>query len=437
MIKIQIPDNNISEREYIIKILFSDFLGLKYSLIISDSDLHYSISFEGGELLIKDSFFGNYRDEYSYLSTETLPEKIVYLKSEFIADNNIPVIYGTDELQIIDNKIICGIDIFASSFFMLTRWEEYVNKYRDEHKRFPGKESIAHKHNFLQRPVVNEYTEMLWNMLKRSGYKGERKQRNFELVLTHDVDALTYVSYRSIMGDVLKRKNLKLAREHFKYMYLQDPYDTYDFLMTTSEKLGVKSHFYFMSSDSILMYDSNYYLNRRKFSSTIKEIKKRGHIIGFHPGYYTFDDYNRWRYEKQLLEEAVQQEIVEGRQHYLRMDVTKTLAIWDMNKMKIDSSLSFADKEGFRCGTGDIFPVFDFLARKQLQVKERPLILMDGTLRQYQEYSKEQVHEVIQYYISVGKRYNSVITLLFHNSSFSGEWEGYDSIYSGILNMKA
>lgn len=436
MISIQFPNNNLPEREYIIKTLIFDFLGLPYTIKVSDSDsdLHYSILFEECELVIQDSFFSCYRDSLSYLNADALPKKIVYAKNKFTIENNIPVIFGTDELLITEKKIICGIDIFASAFFMLTRWEEYVNKTRDNHNRFPGSASIAHENNFLHRPVVNEYVEMLWKMMKKLGYKGERKRSNFELVLTHDVDVLSRPgSYRTILGDVLKRRNLKLAHEHFKYKFVPNPYDTFDFLMTTSERLGLKSHFYFMSSNSKLPYDTSYYLKCRLFNSKIKEIKKRGHIIGFHPGYYTFDDLERWRAEKQLLEKAVLQEIVEGRQHYLRIDVTKTFRILDKNNMEIDSTLGYTDKEGFRCGTGDIFPVFDFLYRKQLNVKERPLIIMDGTLRQYQQYTQEQALPIIQYYISIGKRYNTTITILFHNSSFYGEWERYDSLYEKIF----
>mgnify|MGYP003775241589 CR=1 FL=1 len=150
---------------------------------------------------------------------------------------------------------------------------------------------------------------------------------------------------------------------------------------------------------------------------------------------YKRQDNSRWSYEKQLLENAIQQEILEGRQHYLRMDVTKTLPIWDKNSMKIDSTLGFADKEGFRCGTGDLFSIFDFLNRKQLQLKERPLILMDGTLRQYQQYTQAQVSEIIKYYINIGNRYNTGVTMLFHNSSFFREWKGYDRIYRKALNI--
>jgi len=435
MLTIYIPNNNIPEREYIIRTLISEFLGLQLNIVVRDEYSNYSICFNHSELVIQDGLFSRFPEALSYLSGDFLPENIAYIKNEFTAENDLPVIYGSNELSVSENRIICGVDIFASSFFMLSRWEEYVNKSRDEHDRFPGNESIAYKNSFLHRPVVNEYVEMLWNFLRKLAYPGERKERDFELVLTHDVDSLSYVSYRSFLGDVVKRRNLRLARDNFKYLYSQDPHDTYDFLMTISEKVGVKSHFYFMSSDSKRVNDTGYYLNRRFFNSKLKEIISRGHIVGFHPGYYTFNDDLRWSYEKRLLEDKVQQEITEGRQHFLRMDVAKTLLIWERNNMRIDSTLSYADKEGFRCGTGDIYPVFSFLERRELSLRERPLVIMDGTMRQYKNYTNEKALEVIQYYLDISRKYNSVLTLLFHNSSFKMEWEGYDSIYSRILDL--
>ena len=377
MLNLKIPSNNIPEREYIIKMLLFDNLGLEYTVFVDYTNLHYSICFDESELVIQDCFFSNYPESLSYLRADTVPEKVHYIKNEFILENDIPIIFGSDIFIVTDKKIICGIDIFASSFFMLTRWEEYVNKTRDKHNRFPGSESIAYKFNFLHRPVVNEYVEMLWNMMLKLGFKSKRKQRNFELVLTHDVDELVFPkSIRTLAGDLIKRKSIELAWKHFNYMFVSNPYDTFDFLMTSSERMGIKSHFYFMSFDrKQLPLEFRYDINSKLFKSKVEDIKKRGHIIGFHPGYYTYDDEKRWRYEKYLLEEAIKEEIIEGRQHYLRMDITKTLPIWDRNKMKIDSTLGYADKEGFRCGTGDIFHIFDFLTRQQLNIKERPLII--------------------------------------------------------------
>lgn len=437
MVKVQVPEYNTPEREYIIGTLLYDFIGVEHTITVCPSIRHYSLAFGENEVIIKDCFFGKYNDSLSYLTVEALPERLIFAVNDFTVENDIPVIFGTDEIIVSAKKIICGIDVFASSFFMLARWEEYVNKSRDKHDRFPGTESLAQKNNFLHRPVVNEYAELLWNMMKKLGYQGKRKQRNFDLVMTHDVDHLDYPGApRMIFGDILKRKNLLLARKHFKQSIRGvNPYDTFEFLMSTSERLGLKSHFYFMSSYDKLPYDPDNYLKTDRFISKVREIRERGHIIGFHPGYHTYRDLDRFRQEKLLLEESVQQEIHESRQHYLRMDVSKTLPICNDSKLIIDSTMGFHDHEGFRCGTGDMFPVFDLLNRTQLHLKERPLIIMDSTLRQYQHYSHEYAIQVIQNYITIAKKYNSLITILFHNSSFYGEWEGYRSVYENALGV--
>ena len=134
-------------------------------------------------------------------------------------------------MTITDETLVCGIDIFASSFFMLSRWEEYLGMNNDGHGRFPGNQSLLGKNNLLHRPVVNEYVEMLWNMLVDLGYKGKRVYKEFQLSLTHDVDALTYSSYRTVLGDLIKRRSPLLAAKNLGYVWGKDPFDTYEYLM--------------------------------------------------------------------------------------------------------------------------------------------------------------------------------------------------------------
>lgn len=437
-IEIRIPANNIEERRYIINCIFRNFLGLQVEIIIDEQSQGYMITFSDKMLIVTDAFFNKYPRLLAYLSENNLPS-VGWAVNQFIVEKDIPIIYGTDELVISEDKIVCGIDIFASSFFMLTRWEEYVNGIKDNHERFPGVKSIAYKNNFLHRPVVNEYVEMLWNMLISLGFCGERKLRRYELVLTHDIDYLQYPKrkyFRALLGDIAKRRDLRTAEIRIKYLLGKDPFDKYDWLMDQSEKIGVKSHFYFMASTLISpLRDTEYYINKSKFKKTVTEIMRRGHEIGFHPGYYSYVDAEVWECEKNALEGAIAQPVKEGRQHYLRIEMPDTLNIWDKNNMEIDSSLGYADKEGFRCGTGDEFPVFDFLNREQMSLRERPLIVMEGTLCRGLNYSLEQIFSIYKYYIKVGKRYNSQLTLLFHNSSFESiSWLGWEKLYIDILD---
>ena len=44
---------------------------------------------------------------------------------------------------------------------------------------------------------------MLWKMLQQLGYKGERKKRSHNFILTHDIDLLAHtMSSRMILGDI-------------------------------------------------------------------------------------------------------------------------------------------------------------------------------------------------------------------------------------------
>ena len=101
--------------------------------------------------------------------------------------------------------------------------------------------------------------------------------------------------------------------------------------------------------------------------------------------------------------------------------------------MEIESTLGYPDIEGFRCGTGYLFNIFDFL-KEAASNKRTSFNYYGWTLRRSQKYSNIQAKEIIQYYITVCERYQSKLTILFHNSSFDEGWDGYKSIYDEIFD---
>lgn len=426
MITVKIPNNNIHERKYILSIMFDEFLGINFEIIRDNNILDWIIELENGsQLIIKDHFFRKYPQDLEYLKLENIPSNIEFGQNDFIVEDNIPIIYGTDELKTNEQEqktITCGIDIFASSFFMLSRWEEYVNKNRDNHNRFLAIESLAFKNDFLDRSVVNEYVEMLWSMLEYLGINQKRKDKEYQLFLTHDIDELyMWKSWKQVfrvaLGDIIKRKSLALAFERISEYYhvnrnkINDPFDTFGLLMDESESVGLKSRFYFMSG-GVTEYDNRYRIDEQKSLELIQKIKQRGHIIGIHPSYNAYNNFEQFKKEKEHLEKVASCKIVEGREHYLRFEVPTTWQIWDDNGMKIDSTCGYADKEGFRCGTGDEFNVFNILTRKKLKLKERPLVVMDCSLFDYNSYSYNEASKIMN---RLQKNTND-FTLLWHNS---------------------
>jgi hypothetical protein len=423
MINITIQNNNSLERKYILDIIFNEFLGLNYCIKESENSENWEIELEnGGKVYFEDHFFNKYSNDLEYLQEKSIPSAINYQSktiNHFIPENDIPIVYGTNTLidtNLSQTTIKCSIDIFASSFFMLTRWEEYVNKNRDSHDRFPAMESLAFKNNFLDRPIVNEYVVMLKNMLLHLDNNLKFKEHKYQLYLTHDVDfPLKYPTISSgikeIIGDIIKRKNVTLALSNSflkikTTLQLQkDPFNTFDYLMDVSEKLGVKSYFFFMAKGQT-QYDNMNKCDNNFVQTLVKRIKQKGHKIGIHPTYNAYNDFEQFKKEKKELEKKFDTSITFGRQHYLRFEVPKTWQIWEDNGMDWDSTCSYSEKEGFRCGVCYEYSIFNILTRQKLTLKEKPLIVMEGSFTTYQPDIKAvEMENKIKYLIGKVKKY--------------------------------
>lgn len=440
---IHIPNSHIEERKYIVDLIFNEFLGLSYKISFYDEKDYKIILDNNSYITIIDSFFSVQENE-NYLKADNIPSSIQYGVNPYIVEDNIPIIYGSRLFEVENNSALCGIDIFASSFFMLTRWEESVIKERDLYNRFPAKASVAYKNGFLDRPIVNEYVEMLWNLLCHLGINQDRKQREFKLIVTHDVDNINcwknLKRTSKILGaDILKRRNIPLFFQNLleipqvKIGIKKDPYDTFDYLMDLSEQINVKSRFYFMSG-GVTKFDNDYNIKDPLSIKIIDKIKERGHIIGFHPSFNAYNDPVQWRKEKELLEEVIGVDIKEGRQHFLRFEAPITWNIWNDNNMDMDCTLGYADREGFRCGTCYEYPVFDFINRKRLKTKEYPLIVMEGSFLTYQSVTPTQMYDKTMKLLGISKKYKGNFVYLWHNSSFNTQdWKKYENVYDKVL----
>jgi len=410
MFKITIPNNNILERKYIIDIIFDEFLGLEFEVVENIDCQDWIIELENRKsLTIKDTFFSKYPKDLEYLKRENIPSTI-------------------EEL-----------DIFAASFFMLTRWEEYVNKRRDNHDRFSATESLAYKQGFLDRPIVNEYVEELKSKLLELYNNLKFKIQNSKLYISCDVDQpydCTVENLQNLIrvgaGDILKRKSIKeFAKRVRRYIfnklgnYKYDENYTFEWYMDVCEKAGVKAAFYFIPT-SIEKQNGCYELKDKKIQNLLKYIDSRSHEIGVHGSYQTYQDKDKAKLQKNMLDDTlsslgISQKVVGNRQHYLRWDSSITPEVLEYAGFLYDTTGSYADRPGFRYGVCYEFSMFDILNRKKLSLKQRPLIVMECSLIDdsymglgYSEEALETMKELKQKCF----KYDGNFSLLWHNSHF-------------------
>ena len=431
MIKIYCSKKNLPEKKYLFDVIFGEFLGIDYELVLKSDEKNYVIELSNNNKIIIEDHFWNRtgQDELSYLNQEFLPIEISYAHNQFTFEEDLPVLYGNPEVIIERNNIFCSIDLFATIYFFLSRWEEYISTDRDFAERFKYVNSISAKFNIIDRPIVNELTEFLWNMLLFSGYKGRRKEHNFTPIITHDIDQPVRINnfkmFWKIFGkNLIRYKNIDGALMNIavyvlnKFTPKYDLANCYEFLMDVSDSINTKSHFIFQNSKKT-KFDWGYDINSKFIQDTFQKIKSRGHFIGYHPGFYTLDNPELWKKEYEELCNSTAIKIEQGRQHYLRFKAPFTWQIWEDNGLETDSTLGYSEREGFRCGTCYEYSVYNFLTRKKLKLKEVPLILMEVSLMGYQNIIEPKIFfERFDTLVKKVRKYAGNFVFLWHNSAF-------------------
>lgn len=430
MITLTISQTSIEEKKYVFSELLTT-LGVAYELIVSKdpSHEHHELTLPNSKkIILHDTFFS--KQKTSYLKKEALPKQVKKINHTEFKLQNIPILYGESKCEFYEDKVIIHADIIASTFFMLSRWEEIVNPSRDKHNRFPASESIAYKFDFLGRPIVEDYCHILEVALNNLGMKTKRASE-YQLRMSHDVDSIKKWSLISILANI---KNARLNLRDLPQIFnpKNDPHNNLGYMMKTLDKHGVKSIFYFIIG-STCKRDPKIKFPGKQLSKWIQTVHQKGHQVGFHPSYNSYDNQEIWESEWRKFSEEIPYTAKEARQHYLRASIPTTWQIQNEAGLKVDATMGYADHIGFRCGTSREFKVFDVLNQKVLDLKERPLIIMDTTLQNYMKLSTEEMKTRITTLNNTCREYAIPFTVLIHN--FNLETESQKNVFEYILGL--
>ncbi|MCS6955675.1 MAG: polysaccharide deacetylase family protein [Candidatus Calescibacterium sp.] len=436
-IKVYVPNNFSFTNE--VKYVF-DFLLQEYRY---DYQFHHGGDYllvlpNHSKIVIKDSFFYKYSRPLDFLKKENIPQKITLYQNQQISQQDVIVLFGCGETTISRlgdyYHLDCKIDLVASVFFMLSRWEEYLPGENDDKNRLKSSETTPVRLGFVERPVVEEWKRFLEDMITFvcPSYKVFKKNF-FQVIPTHDIDIIYYpkslinfaadvLVARSWYGPIIRLSNILMQK---------NPFDTFSFLMDQSEKAGLKSIFYLMG-DGRSPLDTRYDGQDPFVQRFVKEIINRGHIIGFHPGCDTYNNQNEFIRQLNYVENYCNLKINISRQHRLKYKLPDSLEVWENCGIVEDSSIGYYDYAGFRCGTGRKFKLFHVLYQKETNVYERPLIFMDTQFHDYKMLKKLREEGIKKLYKldDICRKFHCDYTILFHNSNFDSiRWPGWKKAY--------
>ena len=136
-------------------------------------------------------------------------------------------------------------------------------------------------------------------------------------------------------------------------------------------------------------------------------------------------------------EEGIHQSHFGSRQHFLRWETPTTFKYLEKAGLSYDTTLSYSDHAGFRCGTCYEFSVFDLGACKQLKLKERPLIAMECTVidEKYMNLGRSmEAKHLLQLLRYRCQMFDGDFVLLWHNTRMLDKAESL--MFEGIYKYK-
>lgn len=353
-------------------------------------------------------------------------------------------------IEVSEGNYVIHYDIVGLTYWMLARIEEVGRTDLDIHKRFPATSSHAYKKGYLGRPVVDEWLHILGQVIKRQWPELVLRQHSFDTKVSHDVDSPSlygflnlYPLIRSVAFNAIKKRNFRSAfdaawiRMNTKNtLHLNDPYNTFDWIMDLSERHGLKSAFYFICGGND-PHDAEYRIDHPAIRDLMLKIHRRGHEIGLHPSFNSYDKPYLILKQAEYLREVCAMEGIEqnewgGRMHYLQWQQPATMRAWADAGMHYDSSLGYADHAGFRCGTCFEYPGFDPVKQEILSLRVRPLIAMETTVMSSSYMALGSGTKAVEKFVSLKnacRELGGTFTLLWHNNSIKNN----EGVYQEIL----
>jgi len=350
----------------------------------------------------------------------------------------VPCFFG------VGTKSTIPFDIFSASFYLITRYEEYLPHVKDIHGRFSATESMAFKNKFLEKPVIDIWAYKLLKVIKERFPEYTHTRRKFMFISTIDVDNAYAYKHKSLIRSVggLLKDTYKLNvfnvwdRIAVLFNFKKDQFDTFSEILRLKKEFEVRTIFFFLVAD-YTSFDTNTSVSKRKFRLLIKEMVDYARV-GLHPSYYTMHNAAMLKKEKERLEGITHMTTIRSRQHYLRFSIPKTYQNLIDLEIKEDYSMGYASHVGFRASTCTPFYFYDLDFEIQTPLKIFPFALMDTTLNDYMKLTPKQSLGKIRDIKNQVKRVDGTFITLFHNESLSGylRWRGgWSRLYASMIKL--
>ena len=355
-----------------------------------------------------------------------------------------PILFGEQKVERKNGVIIVYADIIASSFFLLSRYEEILKpEGRDIHGRFLAKNSIVFQQGFGTRPLVDEYGLLFRKWLREAGVVVPAEKRGFsKIYLTHDVDVpFRFERLSTVFKQYVKNViNYNYTSSPLKKFFNEQYDDNYTFpriieydktLRESLHDIPVES-IYFMITAGSFINRKYYNIFSQKINRLINSLNVSGAKIGLHVSYEAGIKPEKIIYEAKRLKDKLGIASIVSRHHFLQWREPQDVVFMEQAGITDDFTLSYADCVGFRVGTCHPYRFINPRTKELTNVTIHSLEIMECTLDRYMNLDYINALEKCKEIINQVHIHHGELVLLWHNTEFLG-LNYQESLYEAVL----
>lgn len=423
--------DHITERHhFIFDFIFGDVLVSGYRLIDNTEEF---LAFKGTKICYsnKEIEGGLYFKPHPLLSEKSIEDQNIKV-SEW---NQLPVFFQ------VDGASNWPFDPFALSFYLITRYEEYLPFEPDEHGRFRPELSLAYREGFLEIPLVDAIVHELKNLLMKRFPGFIIPGQPFRFLPTFDIDIAFAHSGKGWLRAVaawlklLLKADFSQIKERISTLAgkMADPYDNF---RLHSDLAAIYGHplIYFTLLGDFSRYDKNNTHRSRKFRDLLSGLNQSAEM-GLHPSYQSFLHPEIFKKEKQRLVDIIQKPVTKSRFHFLRVKFPESFRILVSENIKDDYSLGYSSMNGFRAGTCTPFYFYDLKKEERTELRFHPFIFMDSAMIDHLKISPEAATEAIKNLVNQVKVHGGEAIGIWHNYSLSekDQYKGWREVLISVF----
>lgn len=336
-----------------------------------------------------------------------------------------------------------GFDIFAASFYLLTRYEEYLPHNKDIYGRYAHENSLAFRENFLNLPLVNIWLEDFRKLLAEKNKAFSSVKSSFVFLPTYDIDMAWSMRNKGIKrnaGAVVK----DFLRFRFRKVFhririvrrkMEDPYDAYEWMDEQHSSYSLKPFYFFLVAGEKGKHDKNISPDNIEFIHLIRSIAER-YQVGLHPSWISVDVPHLLKKEKHTLEQITGSPVHASRQHFIRFQLPLTYQRLSTAGISHDYSMGYGTINGFRASIATPYFWYDLKNEQQTNLMVHPFCFMDANSFYEQGHTTEAAYQELIHYYGQIKKVNGTMITIWHNSFLGTDelFTGWRDVYQKFLS---